>query len=69
MTAATRVWRAALVSALLLLLSFGIVAPPERCPSVSAAELRHSAQSAVDWFVRNQNADGTWLYLYDAEKD
>jgi small neutral amino acid transporter SnatA (MarC family) len=64
-----RVWRAALVLALLLVLSFGIVAPPERCPSVSAAALRRSAQSAVDWFVRNQAPDGTWLYLYDADKD
>ncbi len=69
MTAATRVWRAGLVLALLLVLSFGIAAPPERCPSVNAAELRRSAQSAVDWFLRNQRADGTWLYLYDAEKD
>jgi len=68
-TAATRVWRAALVLALLLVLSFGVVAPPERCPSVSAAELRGSAQSAVDWLVRNQAPDGTWLYLYDADSD
>ena len=46
-----------------------VVAPPERCPSVSAGELRRSAQAAVDWFVRNQDADGTWLYLYDADED
>jgi small neutral amino acid transporter SnatA (MarC family) len=45
------------------------VAPPERCPSVGAGELRHSAQAAVDWFVRNQKPDGTWLYLYDARDD
>ena len=64
-----RIARAGLALVLLLLLSFGIAAPPERCPSVSAAQLRRSAQSAVDWFVRNQRADGTWLYLYDARTD
>src|SRR5215213_9190969 len=63
------VWRAALVLAMLLVLSFGVVAPPERCPSVGAGDLRRSAQSAVDWFVRNQRPDGTWLYLYDADED
>jgi small neutral amino acid transporter SnatA (MarC family) len=55
--------------AALLVVSLGVVAPPERCPSVSAAELRRSAQSAVDWFVRNQKPDGSWLYLYDADQD
>jgi small neutral amino acid transporter SnatA (MarC family) len=65
-TAFTRVWRAGLVLAVLLVVSFGVVAPPERCPSVSAVDLRRSAQSAVDWFVRNQRPDGTWLYRYDA---
>ncbi len=67
--AATRVWRAVLVLAALFALAFTVVAPPERCPSVDAAELRGSAQAAVDWFVRNQEADGTWLYLYDADED
>jgi small neutral amino acid transporter SnatA (MarC family) len=66
---ATRVWRAGLCLALLIVVTFGLLAPPERCPSVSAADLQRSAQSAVDWFVRNQRPDGTWLYLYDAEKD
>src|SRR5215207_1144408 len=64
-----RVWRAALVLAMLLVLSFGVVAPPESCPSVGAGDLRRSAQAAVDWFVRNQRSDGTWLYLYDADED
>ena len=36
---------------------------------MSPAELRRSAQAAVDWFVRNQKPDGTWLYLYDADDD
>jgi small neutral amino acid transporter SnatA (MarC family) len=69
MSVRTRVLRACLVLAALLVVSIGIVAPPERCPSVTAAELRRSAQSAVDWFVRNQQPGGAWLYLYDAEED
>jgi small neutral amino acid transporter SnatA (MarC family) len=50
-------------------LALGIVAPPEHCPPVSASELRAAAGETVDWFVRNQRADGTWLYLYDADTD
>jgi small neutral amino acid transporter SnatA (MarC family) len=66
---ATRVWRALLGLALLGAVAFTVLAPPERCPSVSAAELRRSSQATVDWFVRNQETDGTWLYLYNAEED
>jgi small neutral amino acid transporter SnatA (MarC family) len=66
---AARVWRAGLSLALVLAVALAVVAPPERCPSVSAGELRGSAQAAVDWFVRNQGTDGSWLYLYDAEDD
>src|SRR5918998_1143425 len=66
---AARVGRAALTLALFLALAFTVVAPPERCPSVTAGELRRSAQATVDWFVRNQGADGAWLYLYDADDD
>jgi small neutral amino acid transporter SnatA (MarC family) len=66
---AGRAWRAGLVLALLLALSFVAVAPPERCPSVSAEELRRSSRAAVDWFNRNQEPDGSWLYEYDAEDD
>jgi small neutral amino acid transporter SnatA (MarC family) len=67
--AATRAWRAGLSLALVVTAAFAVVAPPERCPSVTTAGLRHSAQSTVDWFVRNQEPDGAWLYLYDAEQD
>jgi small neutral amino acid transporter SnatA (MarC family) len=65
----TRLWRAGLTLVLLVAFAFAVVAPPERCPSVSADELRRSAQATVDWFVRNQGTDGTWLYLYDADDD
>ena len=65
----SRVWRAGLVLALLLILVFGVGAPPERCPTVSPAELQRSAQAAVDWFVRNQEPDGDWLYEYDVRDD
>jgi small neutral amino acid transporter SnatA (MarC family) len=67
--AATRVWRAGLTGALLIAVALVVVAPPERCPTVSVGELRRSAQASVDWFVRNQKPDGTWLYLYDARED
>jgi small neutral amino acid transporter SnatA (MarC family) len=64
---ATRLWRAGLSLVLFLALAFVVVAPPERCPSVSVAELRRSADAAVDWFVRNQATDGSWLYLYNRD--
>ena len=48
---------------------FGVLSPPEHCPPVDAAELRASATETVDWFRRNQQPDGTWLYLYDADTD
>jgi small neutral amino acid transporter SnatA (MarC family) len=66
---ATRAWRAGLTLALILIAVFAVVAPPERCPSVTATDLRGSAQAAVGWFVRNQEPDGSWLYLYDADED
>src|SRR5512134_1218219 len=69
MTAAGRVWRAALTLALLLAVALVVLAPPERCPPVGAGELRRSAQASVEWFVRTQHPDGTWLYLYDADRD
>ncbi len=50
-------------------LAFVAVAPPEHCPAVTAPQLRESAQASVDWFVRNQDDDGTWLYLYNADDD
>ncbi|HEX6336803.1 MAG TPA: hypothetical protein VFZ85_07615 [Jiangellaceae bacterium] len=46
---------------------FGVLAPPEHCPTPTSAELRGAAIEAADWFTRNQRPDGTWLYLYDAD--
>lgn len=44
-----------------------VLAPPERCPTVTVDSLRSSASETVEWFVRNQHDDGTWLYLYNAD--
>ncbi len=66
---AKRLWRAGIALAVALSFAFVAVAPPEHCPSVTAPQLRDSAQAAVDWFVRNQDADGTWLYQYNADED
>src|SRR5688572_15500079 len=69
MTVGKRLLRAGLTLALFLALAFVVVAPPEHCPPVSTEELRQSSQAAVDWFVRNQEPDGAWLYLYDTDDD
>lgn len=57
---------AAVVLAAVAVGVFGVLAPPERCPTTTEAGLRRAASEAVAWFARNQQADGTWLYLYDA---
>ena len=69
MTARARIWRAVVLLGVLLVVSVGVIAPPESCPSVTTADLERSAQAAVNWFVRNQNRDGTWLYLYHRHDD
>jgi small neutral amino acid transporter SnatA (MarC family) len=64
--------RAALAAAGLVATAVGVfvvLAPPEHCPTTSTAQLQASATEAADWFVRNQQDDGRWLYLYDAETD
>jgi small neutral amino acid transporter SnatA (MarC family) len=68
-TVASRIWRSLAVLAVLLVVAFGAVAPPESCPSVTTADLRRSSQAAVDWFVRNQFANGSWLYEYHRDDD
>jgi small neutral amino acid transporter SnatA (MarC family) len=69
MSATGRAWRAGLTLVLILAAVFALAAPPERCPSVTAGELRRSAAATVDWFVRNQRPEGTWLYLYNRDDD
>jgi small neutral amino acid transporter SnatA (MarC family) len=66
---AKRLWMAGLAIAVATAFAFAVVAPPEHCPSVTATQVRASAQASVDWFIRNQERDGTWLYLYDADED
>jgi small neutral amino acid transporter SnatA (MarC family) len=69
--AASRPARTVLLSAgglaLASVLAFGAIAPPEHCPRPTEESLAQSAGAAVDWFTRNQNSDGTWLYEYDAD--
>jgi small neutral amino acid transporter SnatA (MarC family) len=48
-------------------IAFGVLAPPEHCPQPTAASIDRSASHAVQWFARNQNPDGTWLYEYDTD--
>jgi hypothetical protein len=62
-------WRAAVSLVVILAVVFAVLAPPERCPSVTAGELRRAAASTVGWFVRNQEPNGSWLYEYDADRD
>jgi small neutral amino acid transporter SnatA (MarC family) len=64
-----RLWKAGLALTVATAFAFIAVAPPERCPPVSTAELEGAAQASVDWFARNQEEDGTWLYFYDRDDD
>ncbi|MFP3902391.1 MAG: hypothetical protein ACLFXM_16160, partial [Acidimicrobiia bacterium] len=47
----------------------GVVALPEHCPPVTAADARAGAVEAVGWMQRNQRPDGRWVYRYDREAD
>ncbi len=49
--------------------AFGVGAPPERCPDITAADADRAAAAAVAWIVDNQQPDGTWLYEYDRADD
>jgi small neutral amino acid transporter SnatA (MarC family) len=49
--------------------TFGALAPPERCPRPTVESLDSAAVAAVQWFVDNQRPDGTWLYQYDRATD
>jgi len=43
------------------------VAPPESCGEDDATAIERAAVEAVDWIVRNQRPDGTYLYLFFAK--
>ena len=60
---------AALGLVVALVVVFGALAPPERCPEVTEAALLASSTEVVDWFTRNQEDDGTWLYEYEPATD
>ncbi|HEV7760096.1 MAG TPA: hypothetical protein VGO78_13940, partial [Acidimicrobiales bacterium] len=68
-TVRRRVAGAAVGMALVAVAVFGVLAPPEHCPTVTVDDLHDASALTVDWFVRNQSSDGTWLYQYDAETD
>ncbi|HEY5625985.1 MAG TPA: hypothetical protein VIT93_05815 [Dehalococcoidia bacterium] len=62
------------------LLSFGLwiillalvrvaVTPPESCGIESEEHIAGAAVSAAAWMTRNQNADGSYVYLYHKESD
>ena len=62
------------------LLSFGLwivllvfvrvaVIPPETCGIESEERIAESAVAAAAWMTRNQNVDGTYVYLYYNESD
>jgi hypothetical protein len=60
--------RVTLVAALVAFaVAFGAIAPPERCPDVTASSVRGAAALTVGWFERNQRDDGSWLYEYDRD--
>lgn len=46
-----------------------VVLQPERCGPVEVDEIRSAATAAIDWLVRNQSADGSWLYRYNAPEN
>jgi hypothetical protein len=49
-------------------LRVGLV-PAEVCPPVTAAAVRSSIDQTVDWFARNQEPGGRYLYGYDRDAD
>lgn len=48
--------------------TFGVIAPPEHCPSVSEDDLRAAATSAAGWIEVNQLDDGSFRYEYSADE-
>ncbi|MEO6651909.1 MAG: hypothetical protein ABIP17_04540 [Ilumatobacteraceae bacterium] len=52
-----------------VVLTVGVAAPPERCPTLTPSELTAATSAAAGWLIDNQNPDGTWLYEYDRITD
>ena len=48
---------------------FGVAAPPENCPPITAEQTHAAAMLATDWIVDNQTDDGRWLYEYDRVRE
>jgi hypothetical protein len=42
-----------------------VIVPAENCGSPTPASVGSSLAEGVDWIVRNQSEDGSWLYRYD----
>jgi hypothetical protein len=49
-------------------LRFAVV-PPESCGDANAGDIRLAMEEAAGWMKRNQNADGTYVYVYLADTD
>jgi hypothetical protein len=45
------------------------VIPPEDCGTPGEASIEQAASRAVDWMVRNQEADGRYVYTYHSGTD
>lgn len=46
-----------------------VVVPPERCPAVTVASAHEAVLESAAWMERALNADGTYVYEYDADDD
>ncbi len=53
---------------LAMVLRVGVV-PPESCGDTDTASLDAAARSAVDWIMRNQHEDGSYVYVYLIDTD
>lgn len=48
---------------------FGVLAPPEHCPTPTTDSIDRANTAAVAWFADNQRSSGKWLYEYDRAAD
>lgn len=52
-----------------VVLTFGVGAPPENCPTVTPNDLDAAGAAAATWIIDNQLENGTWLYEYNRATD